>query len=122
MSPRIGDNQRKSPDSAHYWADRIAAKLDHMNANDLHTVHRPDHPHPTPSRNGLHDFFVDVCRLGPAPTRAREGAVIVATVVLIALVVVVLQPPVVLASIVAGVAALHLAVRWVLGMRKWDRR
>lgn len=93
-----------------------------MNANDLHTAHRPDHPPAAPSSGGLHDFFVDVCRLGPAPTRAREGAVIVATVVLIALVVVVLQPPVVLASIVAGVAALHLAVRWVLGTRKWDRR
>lgn len=93
-----------------------------MNANDLHTAHRPDHPPAAPSSGGLHDFFVDVCRLGPAPTRAREGAVIVATVVLIALVVVLLQPPVVLASIVAGVAALHLAVRWVLGMRKWDRR
>ena len=80
MSSGIGDNQRKSPDSAHYWPGRIAAKLDHMNANDLHTVHRPDHPHPAPSRNGLHDYFVDVCRLGPAPTRAREGAVVVTTV------------------------------------------
>lgn len=92
-----------------------------MNANDLHTAHRPDHPPAAPS-SGMHDFFVDVCRLGPAPTRAREGAVIVATVVLIALVVVLLQPPVVAAAIVSAVAALHLAVRWVLGTRKWVRR
>ena len=93
-----------------------------MNANDLHTAHRPDHPPAASSTSGLHDFFVDVCRLGPAPTRAREGAVIVATVVFFALVVILLQPPVLLASIIAGVGALHLAVRWVLGTRKWDRR
>jgi len=93
-----------------------------MNANDLHSTHRPDLPPAAPSNGGLHDFFVDMCRLGPAPTRAREGAVIIATVVLIALVVIVLQPPLLLASILAAVAALHLAVRWVLGTRKWDRR
>ena len=70
----------------------------------------------------LPNLFVDSCRLGPAPTRAREGAVVVTTVLLIALVVVLVQPPVLLASILAGLAALHLAIRWVLGMRKWDRR
>lgn len=92
-----------------------------MNANDLHSAHRPS-PQPSASSNGgLHDLFVDSCRLGPAPTRAREGAVILATVILIALVVVLLQPPVVLAAVVSGVVALHLAVRWVIGTRKWDR-
>ncbi|KXO98738.1 hypothetical protein [Tsukamurella pseudospumae] len=91
-----------------------------MNANDLHTAHRPEH-RPAPSTSGLHDLFVDSCRLGPAPTRAREGAVIIATVVLIALVVVLLQPPLLLAAIVTGVVAVHLAVRWVLGTRKWGR-
>ncbi|MGZ9827600.1 hypothetical protein ACXYTP_11895 [Tsukamurella ocularis] len=93
-----------------------------MNANDLHTAHRPHQSPAAPSSGALHDLFVDSCRLGPAPTRAREGAVVIATVVLIALVVILLQPPVVLASIVTAVVALHLAVRWVLGMRKWDRR
>lgn len=122
MSLRIDDARRKTPDCAHYCGARIAATLDHMNANDLHTAHRPDHPTAAPSTGGLHDLFVDSCRLGPAPTRAREGAVVVTTVLLIALVVVLVQPPVLLASILAGLAALHLAIRWVLGMRKWDRR
>lgn len=93
-----------------------------MNANDLHSIHRPEHPPAAPSNGGLHDLLVDSCRLGPAPTRAREGAVIIATVVLVALVVVLLRPPLVLAAIVTGAVALHLAVRWVLGTRKWDRR
>ncbi|TWS19070.1 hypothetical protein FK529_11140 [Tsukamurella asaccharolytica] len=93
-----------------------------MNANDLHTVHQPDRPQAAPSSTGTPNLLADFIRLGPAPTRAREGAVIVTTVVLLALVVIVLQPPVLLASIISGVAALHLAVRWVLGMRKWDRR
>ncbi len=92
-----------------------------MNAIDLHSAHRPS-PQPSAPSNGLHDLFVDSCRLGPAPTRAREGAVILATVIILALVVVLLQPPVVLAAVVTGVVALHLAVRWVLGTRKWDRR
>ncbi|KXO90010.1 hypothetical protein AXK56_07680 [Tsukamurella pulmonis] len=92
-----------------------------MNASDLHTAHRPHQPAPAPSSGALHNLFVDACRFGPAPTRAREGAVVVTTVLLIALVVVLLQPPVVAAAIVSAVAALHLAVRWVLGMRKWDR-
>lgn len=93
-----------------------------MNANDLHRVHSPETRPAAPSKGGLHDLFIDSCRLGPAPTRAREGAVIVATVVLIALIVVLLQPPVLLATIVAAVVALHLAVRWVIGTRKWAGR
>ncbi|BDH59048.1 hypothetical protein [Tsukamurella sp. PLM1] len=94
-----------------------------MNANDLHTAHRShSDSQPAPSNSPLHDLFVDSCRLGPAPTRAREGAVVVATVLLIAAVVVLLQPPVVAAAIVTAVVALHLAVRWVLGTRKWARR
>ncbi|MET9329402.1 hypothetical protein [Tsukamurella sp. NPDC003166] len=92
-----------------------------MNANDLHTAHRPHQPSRAPSTGALHNLLVDSCRLGPAPTRAREGAVVIATVVLIALIVILLQPPLLLAAIVTGVVALHLAVRWVLGTRKWDR-
>ena len=68
---------------------------------------------------GAERFFDVKCR---ADGLTPDAAVVVTTVPIVALVVVLLQPPVLLASIVAGVAALHLAVRWVLGTRKWDRR
>jgi hypothetical protein len=95
-----------------------------MNANDLHQLsatHAQPHPTPTPG-SALHTIFMDSIRLGPAPTRAREGAVIVATVILIALLVLLLDPPIVLAAIITAVVALHMAVRWVIGSRKWARR
>ncbi len=122
MSPPIGDNQRKSPDSAHYWPGLIAAKLDPMNANDLHTAHSGARRPAPPSTSPLHDLLMDSVRLGPAPTRAREGAVIVTSVIVIALAVVLLQPPLLLAALIAGAVTAHLAVRQVLGQRRWSGR
>ncbi|WP_019202259.1 hypothetical protein [Tsukamurella sp. 1534] len=92
-----------------------------MNANDLHSLSHTssETPRRTESRGGAHDLLMDSMRLGPAPTRAREGAVIVTSVLFLAAVIAILQPPVIAAAIVSGVVALHLAVRWVLGTRKW---
>ncbi|CAM3839927.1 MULTISPECIES: hypothetical protein [Tsukamurella] len=64
---------------------------------------------------------MDAVRLGPAPTRSREIFVIVITVVVLAAGFVAFQPPAALAAVVAAVIAAHMAVRWVLGSRKWGR-
>lgn len=96
-----------------------------MDINDLHTSRSatPDtgrapasDPHP------LHTLLVDSCRMGPAPTRAREGAVVVATVIIVALAVALIRPPVALSAIVLAFTAVTLAVRWVIGTRKWNAR
>jgi hypothetical protein len=70
----------------------------------------------------LANLVTDASRFGPAPSRGREVAVIVTTVVLMAAVLAIVQPTIVFTAIACALVVGNFAVRWALGTRKWGSR
>lgn len=86
-----------------------------------HTAHTPRSPRPAGLREAsLHELLMDTMRLGPAPTRSRELFVIVIAVVLTLVLIGIVGWPV--GYVVAAVMAVHLVIRWVVGVRRWGSR
>ncbi len=86
-----------------------------------HTAHTSRPQRPAGLREAsLHDLIMDTMRLGPAPTRSRELFVIVIAAVLSLVLIGVVGWPV--GYIVAAVVTVHLAIRWVIGVRRWGSR
>lgn len=67
------------------------------------------------------NLFTDLMEFGPAPTMAREIVVVVITLASLAIVFALFGPRL-LTSIVAVLAVLFLAGRFVLGLREWNNR
>jgi hypothetical protein len=88
------------------------------NAQTNHSVH----PEASLRDAGLDDLFRDVMRLGPAPNRSREAFVSVVTIVLLGAFIAITQPAAPAAGVMVGAIAAYLAIRWVLGLRKWGAR
>jgi hypothetical protein len=76
----------------------------------------------TQNDSPLGNLVSDSMRFGPAPTRAREGAVILSTFVLLAVIISIVAPPVVYTAIVAAAIVVNFAIRWAVGSRKWGSR
>ncbi|MET4048882.1 MULTISPECIES: hypothetical protein [unclassified Rhodococcus (in: high G+C Gram-positive bacteria)] len=77
---------------------------------------------PTPNDTPAANLVKDAIGLGPAPTRAREAAVAVTTGVLAAVVLAALQPAVLFIAIASTAVVVNLAIRWIIGTRKWGSR
>lgn len=94
-----------------------------MNTSQQHQHTSPPDRHESDSQGiTLGNLLTDSARLGPAPSRTREAAVIVTTLVLFGIVAALIQPGAVIVSIVAAITAVSFVARWVIGTRKWDRR
>lgn len=76
----------------------------------------------TQNDSPLANLMSDSVRFGPAPTRGREVAVILTTIVLLAIILAVVQPTAVFIAIAAAAVAVSFAVRWAVGSRKWSNR
>lgn len=103
MSCPDHDSVTAADDAAHYWWTRDPAKLGRMR--------QPDEG----------NLFTDMMELGPAPTMAREIVVIVITLALFGAVFALVGPQLP-ALIVAGLAVVFMAGRFVLGLREWKKR
>ncbi|WP_353647859.1 hypothetical protein ABLG96_13320 [Nakamurella sp. A5-74] len=67
------------------------------------------------------NLFTDLMELGPAPTMARELVVIIISVAMVAVIFTVFGPTVPMV-VAAGVIAVFLGVRFVIGLRHWRTR
>lgn len=67
------------------------------------------------------NLFTDLMELGPAPTAARELVVIVISLALVAVIFTIVGPTVPMV-VAAGVIALFLCARFVLGLRGWRKQ
>jgi hypothetical protein len=71
---------------------------------------------------GLGDLLRDVTRLGPAPNRSREAFAIVALLAAVGVAITVTRPEPFASTVIVALTIAYFAVRWVLGVRKWDPR
>lgn len=76
----------------------------------------------THNESPLANLGADAMRFGPAPTRSREAAVVVVTLLAVAVILGITQPGAVVAAVAAVVVLAGFAVRWAVGTRKWGQR
>lgn len=76
----------------------------------------------TQNDSPLANLGMDAMRFGPAPTRTREAAVIVVTLLLGAVVLGITQPGAAIAGVAAVAVLAVFAIRWAVGTRKWGQR
>ncbi len=94
-----------------------------MNTTQNDTERRSPDLHQTGSHDiNFSNLLTDSARIGPAPTRGREIAVIVLTLILLAVVAAVVAPGVIATAIAAVVVVVAFAARWAVGTRKWGKR
>lgn len=88
-----------------------------------HSSARPTAHAPGLREATLAELALDLCRLGPAPTRSRELVVIGVTAILLAVLFAVFAPSAPAMIIVSLAIVAYLAVRWTIGARStWRTR
>ena len=94
-----------------------------MNTTQRHQHNSPPDRHESGSQGiTLGNLMTDSARLGPAPTLAREVAVIATTLIVFGIVAAIAQPGAVIIAIAAAAVAVFFVIRGVLGSRKWGAR
>lgn len=76
----------------------------------------------TQNDSPLSNLLLDAGRIGPAPTRSREVAVLLATIIVAAVLLGIAQPGAGIAAAAITVLIVVMAVRWAVGTRKWASR
>jgi hypothetical protein len=89
--------------------------------NNTHTD-QPVHREASFREAGLGDLVRDVTRLGPAPNRSREAFAIVALIAAVGVVIALTEPAPFASAVIVALAVAYSAMRWALGVRKWDPR
>lgn len=76
----------------------------------------------TENQSPLTNLVGDAIHIGPAPTRTREAAVVVVSLVLLTIIVGITTPDAVIVSVIVVVALAGFAIRWAVGTRTWGQR
>lgn len=88
--------------------------------NNTHDNNRPVHQAPGLRDAGFDELVKDVARIGPAPTASREAFAALVNIAVIVAAIFVLQPEPAVSAALAGFIGVYVAIRWIVGTRKWS--